>query len=170
MSPDPAKPTGLAAFGTTDMGKVAPKKDSKKPQSNKYKEFLDAIHSTAFSDKNIDEQTGLQWDNIEGETMGVVLTEELFAGSMFTEINHPFFRFATLDEFRDQYFLKIFKETLERHPYLTPAITASKQKLNELMVSLERQGRQELVEMVRSFQVSMQDNEKSDPMMKAMMR
>ena len=167
-----ANPKNLAAFGTTPLGKLeeAKSKNQRPAVQSKYKDFLDAIHSTAFSDKNIDEQTGLEWDNIEGEVMGVVLAEELFSGSMFVDIDHPFFRFATVEEYRDAYFVRAFVETLNRHPYLIPAITVSKQKLNELMVSFKRQGRIELVEMLKAFQVSLQDSEKSDLLQKQMMK
>ena len=67
----------LKSFGTTPLDKVAQKAGERPTPPSKYKDFMDAIHSVAFSDKNIDEQTGLEWTNIEGEVMGVVLVEDI---------------------------------------------------------------------------------------------
>jgi hypothetical protein len=148
----------LAGFGTTDLSKVAAKAGERPPPPSKYREFMDAIHSAAFSDKNIDEQTELEWTNIEGEVMGVVLTQDLLSGTMFVPVRNRMFRFKPLEKQIQETFVKEFVEVMQHHPQLIPAITTGKQKLNELMVSYLRHGRTELVEMVRAFQVQLQES------------
>ena len=152
----------LAGFGTTDLSKVAAKAGDRPAPPSKYKEFMDAIHGVAFSDKNIDEQTELEWTNIEGEVMGVVLTQDLISGTMMKPIRNRFFKFKSPEAQMREIFLKKFVETVNHHPNLIPSITTGKQKLNELMVSYQRHGRTELVEMVKAFQVQLQDTQRDD--------
>jgi hypothetical protein len=152
----------LGSFGTTDMNKVAAKAGERPAPPSKYKEFMDAIHGVAFSDKNIDEQTGLEWENIEGEVMGVVLVQDILSGTMMIPVRNRMFRFRSPEKQMQEIFIKKFAETIRHHPQLVPAITTGKQKLNELMVSFQRAGRIELVEMVRAFQVQLQDTQKAD--------
>jgi hypothetical protein len=149
----------LAGFGTTDLSKVAAKAGERPTPPSKYKEFMDAIHGVAFSDKNIDEQTELEWTNIEGEVLGVVLTEDLLSGTMMNPVRNRMFKFKSPEVQMREIFLKKFVETVSHHPNLIPAITTGKQKLNELMVSYMRHGRTELVEMVKAFQVQLQDTQ-----------
>jgi hypothetical protein len=144
------------------MNKVAAKAGERPQPPSKYKEFMDAIHGVAFSDKNIDEQTGLEWTNIEGEVMGVVLVEDVKSGTMFVPVRNRMFRFKSPGQQMQKIFLDKFMETINHHPQLVPAITTGKQKLNELMVSFQRQGRIELVEMLRAFQVQLQDSQKDE--------
>jgi hypothetical protein len=152
----------FAAFGTTDLGKVQQKAAERPAPPSKYKEFMDAIHGVAFSDKNIDEQTQLMWDNIEGECMGVVLTQDLISGIPFIPVRNRMFKFKDPQKQIKDLFIGKFIESLNTHPQLMPSITTGKQKLNELMVSFERHGRLELVEMVKAFQVQLQESN-SDP-------
>jgi len=152
----------LGSFGTTDMNKVAAKAGEKPQPPSKYKEFMDAIHGVAFSDKNIDEQTGLEWENIEGEVMGVVLVQDILSGTMLVPVRNRMFRFKSPEKQMQEIFIKKFAETVRHHPQLVPAVTTTKQKLNELMVSFQRAGRIELVEMVRAFQVQLQETQKAD--------
>jgi hypothetical protein len=161
MSPPP-----LAAFGTTPMDKGIARKSESKPEKSKYKDFLDAIHSAAFSDKNIDEQTRLEWDNIEGEVMGCVLTEDLISGTMFSQIEDPIFTYETPHAILNDMFVEAFVETLNKHRHLVPSVTVMKQKLNELMISWKGLGREELIRMLQSFQISMQESEKNDQLQK----
>jgi hypothetical protein len=152
----------IAGFGQTDMNKIAAKAADRAPQPSKYKEFMDAIHAVAFNKKNIDQQTELEWLNIEGEVMGVVLCEDLVSGTMMIPVRNRFFKFKSPEKQIEEIFLKKFVETLNHHPQLVPAITTGKQALNELMVSYLRHGRIELVEMVKAFQIQLQDNQSND--------
>jgi hypothetical protein len=156
----------LGAFGTTDLQKVAAKAGERAPPPSKYKEFMDAIHAIAYNDKNIDQQTELEWTNIEGEVMGVVLTEDLVSGTMYVPVRNRMFRFKTPEKQIDALFTKKFVETINHHPQLVPSITTGKQKLNELMVSYLRHGRVELVEMLRAFQVQLQETQSSDKVLR----
>ena len=163
----------LAAFGTTDLNKGIGKKGDQKPSKSKYEDFLGAIHDIAFSDKNVDMQTRLEWDNIEGEVMAEVLSADLMTGTMFTHIDdHPYFFFKSPQEIMQEMFAteiaKQYVEFINRRPYMSPALTIMKKKLNELVVSLGGLGRQELIQMLQSFQVSMQENERNDAMMKGL--
>jgi hypothetical protein len=168
-----AKNPDVAAFQTTteistiakaNQGKASP------PPPGKYKEFMDAIHSVAYSDKNIDEQTELGWDNIEGEVMACVLTDDLLSGTMFVPVRNRMFRFKSVETQVNELFIKKFIEVLNHHPYMVPAITVGRKKLNELMVSYQRAGRTELVEMIRAFQISLQDSSKMDDMQRMLRR
>lgn len=149
----------LAGFGTTSLDKVAAKAAEKPAPPSKYKEFLDAIHGVAFSDKNIDEQTELEWTNIEGEVMAEVLTMDLLSGTMMKPVKNRMFKFKSPQRQIDQIFLAKYVEVVNRHPQLVPSITTGKRKLNELMVSYLRHGRMELVEMVKAFQVQMNEQQ-----------
>lgn len=152
----------LAGFGTTDLSKVASKAGERGQPPSKYKEFMDSIHNIAFSDKNIDEQTELEWENIEGEVMGSVLTQDLLSGTMLVPVRNRMFKFKNPEAQMNALFAKKFIETIKKNPQLVPAITTGKQKLNELMVSYLRHGRIELVEMVKAFQVQLQDTQRDD--------
>lgn len=152
----------FAAFGTTDIHKIQEKAGQRPAPPSKYKEFMDAIHSAAFSDKNIDEQTELMWDNIEGEVMGMILIEDIYSGTMFLPVKNRMFRFKSPRKQIDALFMNKFIETMYRNPQLFPSITTGKQKLNELMVSFQRKGRAELAEMVKAFQIQLQESN-ADP-------
>jgi hypothetical protein len=164
----------LAAFGTTDLNKGIGKKGGEQKQKSKYEDFLGAIHDVAFSDKNVDMQTRLEWDNIEGEVMAEVLAADLMTGTMFTKIEDDLWNFATPEEIMQEMFAteiaRQYIEFINKRPYLLPAISVMKKKLNELVVSLGGLGRQELIQMLQSFQVSMQENERNDALMKGLRR
>ena len=164
----------LAAFGTTPLDKGIGKKTGEKQSKSKYEEFLGAIHSVAFSDKNVDMQTRLEWENIEGEVMAEVLAADLMSGTMFTQIEDDIFTFSSPQEIMDEMFArevsKQFMEFINQRPYLIPSLIVLKKKLNELVISLSGLGREELIRMLQSFQVSMQENERNDAMMKGLMR
>lgn len=152
----------LGSFGTTPLEKIAARSGEKPAPVSKYKEFMDAIHGIAYNDKNIDQQTELGWENIEGEVMGVVLTKDLISGVMLRPVRNRMFKFKSPDKQLDEIFVRKFVETLNNHPELMPVITTGKQKINELMVSFNRHGRIELVEMVKAFQVQLQDTQGND--------
>ena len=163
----------VAAFQpTTEIGTIreAAKKNAPAPLPGKYKEFLDAIHGAAYSDKNIDEQTELGWDNIEGEVMACVLTDDLLSGTMFVPVRNRLFRFKSVETQINEVFIQKFIEVLNHHPYMVPSISVGRKKLNELMVSYQRAGRTELVEMIRAFQVTLQDSSKADDMNRMLRR
>jgi len=153
---------GLAAF-TVDVDKAMNKgKDGKKAPSDKYSEFFSAIKKSVYPNGILDEQTDLGWDNIEGEVMTEMLTAELAAGKMFTQIEHPVFRFADPDLIATVVFARMFVETINRNPHLFPGMTVMKRALNELLISWNRQGRKEQVAIAQAVTVSIADTEKND--------
>jgi hypothetical protein len=152
----------LGSFGTTSLATVQQKAGERAAPPSKYKEFMDAIHNIAYDEKNIDQQTELQWENIEGEVMGCVLVKDLISGTMMRPVRNRMFRFKDPKKQLDRIFLQKFVETIEHHPELMPAITTGKQKVNELLVSFQRHGRVELVEMLKAFQVQLQDTQGND--------
>lgn len=152
----------IAGFGTTDLNKVAARAGDRPVPPSKYKEFMDAIHGVAFSDKNIDEQTGLEWENIEGEVMGSVLVQDILSGTMLLPVRNRLFKFKSCEKQMQLIFAMKFAETVKHNPQVFPSISTGKQKLNELMVSFQRAGRIELVEMVKAFQVQLQDTQRAD--------
>ena len=163
----------LAAFGVTPIDKGIAKKSDGKPLKSKYEDFLGAIHDIAFSDKNVDMQTRVEWDNIVGEVMAELLAADMMSGTMFTHIDdHPYFYFATPQEILQKMFAeetaKQYVEFINKRPYMFPALSVTKKKLNELVISLGGLGRQELIQMLQSFQVSMQENERNDALMKGL--
>jgi len=163
-------PPPLAAFGTTPLDKGIGKKTDSKPTKSKYEDFLGAIHAVAFSEKNVDMQTRLEWDNIEGEVMAEVLAADLMAGTMFIQIEDDLFTFPTVEEYAEDLFVKKYVELIGHNPHLFPPLTVMKRKVNELVISLYGAGREELIRMLQSFQVSMQENERNDSLQKALLR
>ena len=119
-------------------------------------------------------QTRLEWENIEGEVMAEVLAADLTSGTMFTQINDDLFSFISPEEYVENLFAKKvanqFSELINQRPNLFPPITVMKKKLNELVISLGGLGREELIRMLQSFQVSMQENERNDALQKALIR
>src|SRR5271157_4305204 len=87
-------------FGSVDMDKMKENAANRKgtgPDS-KYKQFLDAVHNAAFGSENIEQQTRLEWDNIEGEVMGFVLAADLISGTMFVQRKSRRFKFRTVED------------------------------------------------------------------------
>jgi hypothetical protein len=152
----------LAGFGTTPLEKVQAKAGERPLPPSKYKDFMTAIHEVLFSDKNIDEQTELDWTNIEGEVMAEVLVKDMVSGTMFVPVRNRMFQFKSPESQIDKLFIGKFVEVMNKHPELVPAITTGKRKINELMVSYLRHGRMELVEMVKAFQVQMQETQRDE--------
>lgn len=158
-----AQQSNLAGFGTTPIKQIIPPSLKPQDEGSKYKAFVDAIYHVAHpsTDQQIDQQTDLQWENIEGEVMLEVLKLDIISGVPFLEITHPFFRFATRQECLDKMFIDIFVEKLtEKH--LLPSMTTLKRSLNQLLVSHKRMGRAELIQMFQAFTVSMAEHEHTD--------
>lgn len=155
----------MAGFGAVDISKLPqkPGSDPKKPEMSKYRDFMSAIHDVAFETGNIDEKTELAWNNIEGEVLAELLKMDSVGFVMMKPVRNRMFGFKNLKQQQDEFFTGKFVELMNRNPMLFPAVTHIKQKLNELMVSFQRHGRMELVAMVQSFQVQMQDTTGADP-------
>jgi len=106
--------------------------------------------------------------------MAEVLAADLSSGTMFTQIEDDLFLFISPEEYVENLFAKNiahqFTELINQRPHLFPPITVMKKKLNELVISLGGLGREELIRMLQSFQVSMQENERNDAMMKGLIR
>lgn len=167
-------PPPLAAFGITPLEKGLVKKGESRQPRSKYEDFLGAIHAIAFSEKNVDMQTRLEWDNIEGEVMAEVLAADLASATMFTQVEDDLFEFETPSDYVSDLFAKEiakqYVELINQRPHFVPSITVMKRKVNELVISLGGLGREELIRMLQSFQVSMQESERSDAMVKGLMR
>jgi hypothetical protein len=163
----------IAAFS---MGSVSPtqaltKKDvERKPELSKYHELLHAVHEAAFPKESSDQQSRLQWEPIEGEIMGEVLTQDLISGTMYHNINHPFFKFATVDECLDKVFVNTFVEKIKDKKFLVPSVTVARHNLNKLMVSYNGLGRAELVQMLQAFSMTISEQEHKDPLKSALSR
>lgn len=158
------QPSTLAGFGTTPVKQIMPPETRKSSdEGNKYKAFIDAIYHVAHptTDQQLDQQTRLEWENIEGEVMLEVLKADIISGVPFLEVTHPLFRFATRQESLDKMFIDVFVEkTMAKH--LLPSMAILKRKLNELLVSHKGIGRAELIQMFQAFTVSMQEHEHID--------
>jgi hypothetical protein len=155
--------SNLAGLQTTPISKIIPQGQRQPDENSKYKAFVDAIYHVAHpkDEQQIDQQTDLQWENIEGEVMLEVLKYDINNGVPFLEITHPFFRFGNLKECVDKMFIDLFVERLiEKH--LLPGPIIMKRKLNELLVSHKRAGRGELIQMFQAFTVSMAEHEHTD--------
>jgi hypothetical protein len=155
--------SNLAGFGTTPVKQIIAPGLKTQDEGGRYKAFVDAIHNIAHpsSDTQLDQQTRLEWENIEGEVMLEVLKADIISGVPFLEITHPFFRFASRQECLDKMFIDKFVEKLtEKH--LLPSMAILKRKLNELLVSHKGAGRAELIQMFSAFNVSMQEHEHMD--------
>ena len=164
--PQPSNLAGLS-HGTTPIKDITPPTGQKQPdEGGRYKAFVDAIYHIAHptTEQQIDQQTRLEWENIEGEVILEVLKADIISGVPFLEItDDPIFRFSTRQELIDEMFIGAFVEKLtEKH--LLPSMTMLKKKLNELMVSHKGAGRGELIAMFQAFNVSMQEHEHMDAM------
>jgi hypothetical protein len=159
----------FSSFGQVPVTQALVKREGPtKPDTNKYHDLLNAVHEAAFPQGSPDMQSRLEWDNIEGEVMAVVLTQDLISGTMLLQINDPLFNFATPQECLDKIFLTAFVEKIKDHKYLLPSATVMKENLNKLMISYKGFGRDELVRMLQAFQVSMAETEQRDPLKSAL--
>jgi hypothetical protein len=157
------QPSNLAGFGTTPVKQIIPPELKPHDEGSKYKAFFDAIYHIVYptTEQQVDQQTDLQWENIEGEVMLEILKADIISGVPFIEIKHPFFKFATRQECLDKMITDKFVEKLaEKH--LLPSMAVMKRKLNELLVSHKRAGRSELVQVMQAFNMSMAEHEHTD--------
>ena len=158
------------------MGSVSPtqaltKKDpDKKRELSKYHELLHAVHEAAFPKDSSDQQSRLQFEPIEAEIIGTVLTQDLISGTMYHDIHHPFFHFATVDQCLDKLFVDTYVEKIKGKKFLVPSVTVAKHNLNKLMVSYNGLGRAELVQMLQAFSMSISEQEHKDPLKSALSR
>lgn len=158
---------GLAGFGETPVSAImAPEKKSSPEDGNRYKAVFDAMYKILYPSgkQEIDQQTDLQWTNIEGEVMLEVLKMDIISGTPFNQINDdPYFRYATPEDCISKILSdKVVEKLSER--YLLPSMTSLKRNLNVLMVSEGRKGRAELVQAFSSLTLSMQEHEHMDAM------
>jgi hypothetical protein len=162
----------IAAFksvGTIDPNQSLQRKQiEQKPELSKYHELLHAVHEAAFPRDSSDQQSRLQFEPICGEIMGEVLTQDLISGTMYREINHPFFKFATVDQCLDKIFKDVFVEKIKDKKFLVPSVTVAKHNLNKLMVSYNGLGRAELVQMLQAFSMTISEQEHKDPLKTAL--
>jgi hypothetical protein len=158
----------LAALGTPVTSALQRKEGPRTPDVSKYAELLKAIKDANFPEGNTDLETQLGWDNIEGEIMAHVLVQSCISGTGFIQIHHPIFKYATVQDCIDKAFVKKTVEQLKKFPYLMAAPSTMMENLNRLMISFNRQGRGELVQMLNAFSISMQEQERNDPMSRAM--
>ena len=162
----------LAGFESGDSMELSPQnirpKRPRKEELGKYGEFFSALKSsTLAAEKDIDQQTGLEFENIEGEVMGEVLASALTSGSMYDQINDSFFSFESPDHILNKIFAKTTVEAFRRNPHIFPIL---KRQLNTLMISFKRQGRQEMVQIAQALSISLSESEKKDPFTEAIKR
>jgi hypothetical protein len=156
--------SNLAGFGTTPIKSIIPPGLKPPDEGSKFKGLFDAIYAIVYprADQQLDQQTRLEWENIEGEVMLEVLKGDILSGVPFLEItDDSIFRFSTRQELIDDMFLDIFIEKLtEKH--LLPSLAILKRKLNELLISHKGGGRTELVQIFQALTMSMQEHEHTD--------
>lgn len=163
------KSDGLAAMDPKNFGVVRVdqalqgKSDKHAPDISKFKELLGSIHDAAFPKGNVDDQTELAWENIEGEVMGEVLAHCLVSGTCFTQIDDDFFTFATPQECLMEIFTKEFLIEIKKKGFIIPSFSAMKENVNRLMISFMRKGRLEQAEMLKAFSISLAEQERTDP-------
>jgi len=162
----------IAGFGTTPVNQALTRVGSKEkiPDVSKYNELFNAFRDANYPKKSgsPDSETGLEWDNIEGEVMGAVLTQDIISGTPFVEVDHPFFHFANPKQCLDKLFADAFVERVASNVYLMPSVSVMKDNLNRLMISYQRQGRLEMVQMVQALQLSLSEQERTDPLKSAL--
>lgn len=163
----------IPGFGTTPVNQVLTTTSGKKEKivdTSKYSELFNAFRDANYPTKggSPDSETGLEWDNIEGEVMGAVLTQDIISGTPFVEVDHPFFNFASPKQCLDKLFADTFVERVASNVYLMPSVSVMGEKLNRLMISYQRQGRLEMVQMVQALQLSLSEQERNDPLKSAL--
>jgi hypothetical protein len=168
----PPEYSGLAAmdpsgYGVVPTSTAIQKTGGLKQEVTKFKDLLGALHDSAFPDGNIDDQTELEWDHIEGEVIGEVLQLGIIAGTSMQKIDHPFFNFASPEEAINKCFETSLIESIKKRKLILASFMAAKENLNRLMISYHRKGRIEQVQMLQSLSLSLSEQERSDPLSKA---
>jgi hypothetical protein len=162
----------LAGFEGNDSMELSPQnikpRKAQKEALGKYAEFFGALKSSTLAETaDIDQQTGLEFENIEGEVMGEVLASALTSGSMYNQVTDPFFTFESPDFILNKIFADKFMEAITRNPHVFLVL---KRQLNSLMISFKRQGRQEMVQIAQALSISLSESEKKDPFTEAIKR
>ena len=163
----PKKTSGLAAMAVVPTNQALHSKgDNKRADIGKFKDLLGSIHDIAFPKGEVDDQTRLEWDNIEGEVLGEVLQVGILAGTPLVQIDHPFFHFATPEQCLNKTFESSLIEAMKKRQYILSSFCAGKENLNRLLISLKGAGRAEQVQMLQSLSLSLSEQERSDPLSK----
>jgi hypothetical protein len=164
--------TGLAGLGMeTPVSSIMPAQAEKKvpeDESNRYKALFNAMYKIFYPTKaeQVDQQTDLQWVNIEGEVMLEVLKMDIISGVPLAQLDDdPYFRYASPQECLDKVIADKFVEKMQER-YLLPSMTSLKRNLNLLLVSEGRKGRIELVQAFSALTFSMQEHEHNESLMK----
>jgi hypothetical protein len=160
--------TGLAGLGMETPVQAIMPQSGKKPrddeESNRYKAMFNSMYRIFYPSKSseIDQQTDLQWINIEGEVMMEILKLDIISGVPYTHIEgDPYFSFASPHDCMTKLLADIFVEKISER-YLLPSLTSLKKNLNTLLVSESRKGRTELVQAFTALNLSMQEHEHTD--------
>jgi hypothetical protein len=168
MSDEQPEQSGLAAMDPKNFGVVSTQqalstREKPKVDVSKFKDLMSSIHSMAFSQGNVDDQTHLEWENLEGEVIGEVLQYSMLGGTQLLQIEDDLFNFATVDQCINAVFEKSLVEAYKKRLYVLPSVAVMKENLNRLMISYQRQGRKELVEMLKGIGLSLSEQERTDP-------
>jgi hypothetical protein len=169
MSDEQQEQSGLAAmdpknFGVVSTQQALSQREKPRVDVSKFKDLMGSIHDVAFSQGNVDDQTHLEWENLEGEVIGEVLQYSMLGGTQLTQIEDDFFNFASVDQCINAVFERSLIEAYKKRMYVLPSVAVMKENLNRLMISYQRQGRKELVEMLKSIGLSLSEQERTDPM------
>lgn len=147
---------------TTDQALAGRGEKQKIPDISKFKELLNAVHDASFPKGTNDDQTRLEWENIEGEVLGCTLSHAIGSGTPFVQIEDDFFNFATPQECVERMIGKELARAIKARGDIIPSFAALKENLNRLIVSLRGLGRDEQIRMLQAFSISLQEQERSE--------
>lgn len=162
--------TGLAAldpklFGITPTAQgIGKQRAPIEAMRSRIQDLMKSIHDATYpKDANeIQTQTRLEWENIEGEVMGLVLQSDFANGTMFVELDDDFFSFATLDESVDYMIGKSIAETFRKNRSVLPSFASLANGVNRLMISFKGLGRDEQIRALQALSISLQEQERQD--------
>jgi hypothetical protein len=162
--------TGLAALDPKSYGVTSTQQGIGRSRSpieatkSRIHDLMKSIHDATYpKDANeIQTQTRLEWENIEGEVIGLVLQSDIANGTMLVPLDDDFFSFATSDECVDYMIGAAIAETFRKNRNVLPPFASLANGVNRLMISFKGLGRAEQIQALQALSISLQEQERQD--------
>jgi hypothetical protein len=169
---DTEQPSGDHSLAAMNFGVVSvdeaigdKKKQTGKPELSKIKDLLHSIHDAAFPrgvGPAMLAETRLEWDNIEGEVIGFVLSAGLAYGTPFIQEEDDLYTFATPYECICEMLGKAMAEAIWKRRHIIPSFDAMVENLNLLVISLKGLGREEQIRMLQAVSLAISEQERTE--------
>lgn len=171
-------PTGLAAndpktYGVVPVNQgIGKQKITGESVRSRIRDLMTSIHDATFPRDSNDTQTQtrLEWDNIEGEVIGLVLQADFAHGTMLVPLDDDFFHFASVNECVDYMIGATIAEIFRKNKSVLPPFATLANGVNRLMISLQGKGRDEQIRALQALTISLQEQERQDPAKSSFLR